>query len=190
MKKPYVISISGMSGSGKTTVSNALKEQLANAVIISFDNYDAVYLDGDINEWSANGNDENEWHLEPIVRDIEEILTKPFDYIIIDYPFGRKNKEIGKYIDFAIFIDTPLDIALARRIIRDYTSRGEHRYKIEVNLKTIEKELQNYLEISRPTYARMAETQISYSDRIIDGTKPVEKIVNTIIESLKSRRAI
>lgn len=184
MKKPYVISISGVSGGGKTTVSNALKEQLTNAMIISFDNYDDVYLDRDINEWSANGNDENEWHIEPIVKDLEEMLPKPFDYIIIDYPFGRKNKEVGKYIDLAVFIDTPLNIALARRTIRDFTSRGEHRHKIEVNLKTIEKELQNYLGISRPTYARMAETQIPYSDLVVDGTKPVEDILREIKECL------
>lgn len=180
MKKPYVISISSVSGGGKTTVSNALKEELTNAAIISFDNYDDVYLDKDINEWSANGNDENEWHIEPIVKDLEKTLALHYDYIIIDYPFGRNNDEIGKYINLAVFIDTPLDIALARRTIRDFTSRGEHKHKIEVSVKAIEKELRSYLEISRPTYARMAETQIPYSDLVVDGTKTVEDILREI----------
>ena len=59
MKQPLVISISGISGSGKTTITNALKARLANAVIISFDDYgDRVYLDRDINEWSADSSDD------------------------------------------------------------------------------------------------------------------------------------
>ncbi len=30
------------------------------------------------------------------------------------------NEQIVKYIDLSIFIDTPLDIALGRRLLRDY----------------------------------------------------------------------
>ncbi len=51
MRKPFVISISGISGSGKTTVVNALKEKLENSSVISFDAFgDDVYLARDINE--------------------------------------------------------------------------------------------------------------------------------------------
>jgi uridine kinase len=52
MKKPFIISISGISGSGKTAVANALKARLTNAAVISFDDYgDHVYLDRDIIEY-------------------------------------------------------------------------------------------------------------------------------------------
>ena len=84
MKKPFVISISGVSGGGKTTVTNALKERLVNATVVSFDDYDDIKLDRDINDWSADGNDENEWHVEPLVKDFERLLFEPFDYIIIE----------------------------------------------------------------------------------------------------------
>ncbi|MDD4296707.1 MAG: adenylyl-sulfate kinase [Ruminiclostridium sp.] len=54
MKRPFVISISGLSGSGKTSVTNALRSQLVNAAVISFDDYgDSVYLDRDINDCSV-----------------------------------------------------------------------------------------------------------------------------------------
>ena len=86
MKKPFVISISGISGSGKTAVTNALRTRLANAAVISFDDYgERVYLDRDINEWSADSSD-NEWHTEAIATDIERVLIEPLDYIILDYP--------------------------------------------------------------------------------------------------------
>ena len=78
-----------------------------------------------INEWAADGGDCNEWYVEPIAADIERLLTEPYDYIILDYPFGYLNDRVGKLINFTVFVDTPLDVALARRIIRDYTSRSE-----------------------------------------------------------------
>ncbi len=36
MKRPFVIAISGVSGSGKTTVTNELKEHLENCTALSF----------------------------------------------------------------------------------------------------------------------------------------------------------
>lgn len=184
-QKPFVISISGMPGSGKTTISKALNECLKNSVIVSFDSYDDIYLGRDINDWSADTHDANEWHMEPMVGDIEELFAKPLDYIIIDYPFGYCNFQVGQYIDFAVFVDIPLDMALARRIIRDYTSREEHRNKIEVSLLSVEKELRHYLKVSRPTYMRLPETQLKNADLVVNGTKNVDEICDEIITTYK-----
>ena len=185
MKKPFVISVSGVAGAGKTTVVNALEERLDNSIIVSFDDYDDIRLDRDINEWSADTNDENEWYVEPIVKDIERLLNESFDYIIADYPFGYRNLRVGQYINFAVFIDTPLDVALARRTIRDYTSRAVHRSKIVVSLSTVEEELRFYLETSRPTYTRMPETQKPSSDLVVDGLKSPGEIADEIVGELK-----
>lgn len=187
MKKPFVISISGLSGSGKTAVTNALKARLANAAVVSFDDYgDRIYLDRDINEWSADSSDD-EWHTEPIAADIERLLSEPLDYIILDYPFGYGNQLVGQYINLTVFIDVPLDVALARRIIRDYTSREENINVAdveEVSLAGLDKELRFYLARSRSTYARMPEMQKPTSDLIIDGTKTPEEIANMILSHI------
>ena len=190
MKKPFVISISGISGGGKTTVTNALKERLPNSAVISFDDYgERVYLDRDINDWSADTNDDNEWHVEPIATDIEQLLCEPLDYIILDYPFGYGNRLVGQYINLAVFVDAPLDVALARRIIRDYTSREENTNVAdvqEVSLAALDKELRFYLARSRPTYARMPEMQKPISDLVVDGTKTQEKIADEILAHINS----
>ena len=95
MKKPYVISISGLSGSGKTTITNLVKVKLPNAAVISFDDYgDRVYLDRDINDWTESSSDDD-WHTEPIALDIERLLNEPLEYIILDYPFGHNNRLVG-----------------------------------------------------------------------------------------------
>ncbi len=192
MKKPFVISIASISGGGKTTAVSALKNRLGNAAVIYFDDYgDSVYQYSccDINEWAKNSYDYNEWHTEPIAVDIERLLTVQYDYIVLDYPFGKLNECVGKYIDFTVFIDTPLDVALARRIIRDYTSRPRKSdFGLadveEVNLASIDKELRFYLEHSRPSYARMSETHRPVSDFIADGTKPPLQIAEEIFNAI------
>ena len=187
MKKPFVISISGLSGSGKTAVTNALKARLANAAVISFDDYgDRVYLGRDINEWSADSSDD-EWHTEPVAADVERLLNEPLEYIILDYPFGYGNRLVGQYINLAVFIDVPLDVALARRIIRDYTSRNENTNVAdveEVSLVGLDKELRFYLSRSRSTYACMPEMQKPTSDLVVDGTKTPEEIADEILSHI------
>jgi uridine kinase len=97
-KRPFVITVTSLSGGGKTTIVNALKKRLDNAAVIYFDDYgdDDVYLNCDINEWSKNGNDYNEWHVETVAADIERLLSEPHEYIILDYPFGNMNNCVGK----------------------------------------------------------------------------------------------
>jgi len=94
---------------------------------------------------------------------------------------------MGRYIDLTVFIDTPLDVALARRIIRDYTSRSnESDFGLsdvdEVSLEALDKELRWYLERSRPTYAMMPEMHKPVADLVIDGIKLPEEIAGIIID--------
>ena len=188
MKKPFVISIAAQSGGGKTTVVTALKDRLASSAVLFWDDYgDEVDPDRDINDVQ----DYNEWNTQPMATSIERLLNEPHDYIILDYPFGYMNDCVAKYIDLTVFIDTPLDVALARRIIRDYTSRStESDFGLAdvdaVNLKALDKELKWYLTCSRQTYARFTEAHKSVSDLVVDGTKSPEEIAKIIIESIRS----
>jgi len=186
MKKSFIISISAPSGGGKTTITTELKERLNNSVVIYWDDYgDEVDPDCNINDVT----DYNEWHTEPLATDIERLLHKQHNYIILDYPFGYLNDCVGKYIDLAVFIDTPLDVALARRIIRDYTSRSkESDFGLaevdNVSLKAIDDELRWYLTRFRPTYVRFSEAHRLKSDLVVDGTKLPEEIIEIIISTL------
>jgi len=75
MSKPFVISVASISGGGKTTITALLKERLHNSVVIYWDNYgDEVDLDGEINEWAADGFDCNKWNTKPVAANIERLL--------------------------------------------------------------------------------------------------------------------
>lgn len=186
MKKPKVIAIAAVSGGGKTTVVKELVKKLANSKSISFDDYDFPNSPQDYYRWSIEGADYKLWDLSPMVPDIEKnINDKKLDYIFLDYPFAYKNEQIGKYIDYAIFIDTPLDIAFARRILRDYLRRDPNRSKMQSPKKRLEEELDYYLERSRLPYLIHIETVKPSSDIVIDGTLPLNDIVGQIIKECK-----
>ena len=92
-----------------------------------------------------------------------------------------------------VFIDTPFDIALARRVRRDYTNRSKESDLGlddvgEVSFEAIDEELHWYLTRSRPTYAKFTEMHKPVSDLIVDGLKPPEEIVNDIIYFIGTKR--
>lgn len=104
------------------------------------------------------------------------LCKEQLSYIVLDFPFAYKHFKMSKLIDFAVFIGTPLDIALARRVIRDFKA---------ASVKNILSDMENYIFQGKKGYIEMLNTIKPNSDIIIDGTQPVSEIVNHICEQLK-----
>ena len=109
-----IIAIGAVTAGGKTTLVNAIKDKLTRTASLHFDDYS---FDGEVNDfykWVSDGANYNVWDLSPLKADIEKIINSDrYDYLLLDYPFAYQNKMIKDYLDCCIFIDTPLDIALA-----------------------------------------------------------------------------
>ncbi|MCR8849340.1 hypothetical protein NQ095_13040 [Rossellomorea sp. SC111] len=175
-KTPIVIAVAAVSGGGKTTIATGLKTKLDQSEVLSFDAYDFEGPD-DMIEWIENGCTPDEWDLTPLIRDIKKLLDEPLDYIILDFPFAYLHNETREFIDYAVFIETPLDIALARRIIRDFQNRSS---------KEILVDLENYMLRGKSGYISMLNSVKPSSDLIVDGTLPKSVIVNNIIANIKT----
>ncbi|GMK41299.1 hypothetical protein PCCS19_43550 [Paenibacillus sp. CCS19] len=170
IRRPIIIAIAAVAGGGKTTVASRLSQRLANAKALYFDEYD-LEAPEDIIEWVERGANSNEWNVGPIVADMEKLVSSSeVEYILLDYPFGRSHDHL-QAIDFTIFLDTPLDVALARRILRDYEL---------ANAEEIKNDMQVYLQRGRLGYESMLYTIKPISDVVIDGTLPVDEIVRII----------
>lgn len=177
MVKPIVISIAAVSGGGKTTVVKALCNKLEPSKSLYFDDYDFKEYPEDFYQWVKSGADYNAWNTEALARDLKCLLKeKHLKYIFLDYPFAYKNDKIAPYIDYSIFIDTPLDIAMARRIIRDM--KDESMDLLISNLKV-------YMDKGRVAYLEMLNSIRPNSDLIVDGSTCVEVIVDTIIKHIE-----
>lgn len=172
-RRTKVIAVSAVSGGGKTTVINQLNKVLPKSKVLHFDDYE---FDGpnDICDWVDRGADYNEWILSPLIKDLCALISDEnqlYDWILLDYPFGYVHNEVGVNIDFTVFIDTPLDIAMARRIMRDFK---------ETTFSELENNLSNYLSRGRNAYIESVNTVKPNCDLIIDGSISFEDIATMI----------
>ena len=169
-----IIAIGAVTAGGKTTLVNAIKDKLTRTASLHFDDYS---FDGEVNDfykWVSDGANYNVWDLSPLKADIEKIINSDrYDYLLLDYPFAYQNKMIKDYLDCCIFIDTPLDIALARKVLRDMkeSSVDDIRYEMDV-----------YLKYARIAYVQMLQDILPISDYVIDGTKELKIIINEAME--------
>lgn len=180
--KTKIITIAAVSGGGKTTVTERLTEKLINSKALYFDSYHFENCPTDICKWIDEGANYDEWVLTPLIHDIQYLIREGnVDYIIVDYPFAYLNSEMRQFIDVTIFIDTPLDIAMARRILRDFK---------EETMSEIHNDLKHYITYARKGYLEALHTVKPNADIVLDGSLSVDEILNQIEEELYRREVI
>lgn len=200
-KEHLVIAISSVSGGGKSTVVRKLVELLDDAVAIHFDDYETpeTYPKNPA-ALLQSGADFNvirspllAQHLRALRRDEkivsprtgEEIL--PARYIVFEGPLGRAQHETGQYIDFLVFIDTPLEVGLARRLSRSISTadiENMTREELLKMLKSLGDLAENYVLWMRRAYLVQYELVKPESDLILDWEQPVEDLAKAIIDAL------
>lgn len=169
-----IIAIGAVTAGGKTTVVNAIKDQLSKIASLHFDDYSFEGEVEDFSKWVSEGADVHVWDLSPLKADIERIIRSgEYDYLLLDYPFAYQHQMIKDYLDCCIFIDTPLDIAMARRVLRDMK---------EAAADEIRNEMDTYLKCARIAYVQMQKVHLSISDYVIDGARELEDIINEAVE--------
>lgn len=169
-----IIAIGAVTAGGKTTIINAIKDRLPKATSLHFDDY---AFDGEVEDyckWVSEGADYHVWDLSPLQADIEKIINSDeYDYLLLDYPFAYQNEIIKDYLDCCIFIDTPLDIAMARRVLRDMQ---------EASADEIRNEMELYLKYARIAYVQMLKDILPTSDYVIDGANALESIIEEVMD--------
>ena len=173
LKPPFIIAIAAVSGGGKTTIITQLTQQLQNSKALFFDDYDFKGPD-DVLQWVDHGADYDEWDLTPLVRDLEELMAEPLEYILLDFPFSYQHSLTREFIDCTVFIDTPLDIALSRRMVRDFKDSSVEEIMVQ---------MEHYSNQGRRAYLKMLETIKPDSDIVVDETLSVDEITNLIIKN-------
>lgn len=185
---PLIIGFSGISGAGKSTLIRKLEHTL-QATTLFWDEYDEISkAPQDYVKWYESSKNYDEWEYGDLVATLEKLKLKeivtcpatkrklyPTHYILFDSPLGYCHKATGKYIDFLVCLDTPPDIALARRLLRDFQSHQENQKMVN--------EIEYYLSYSRPLYILTPEEK--KSDLIIDGSLPIDKQEQEVLIALE-----
>ena len=199
MNQVRVVGISSVSGGGKTSATLRLVEVLGDAVALHFDDYDDTNVHpDDLQRWFADGADYDAYqtpvfsrHLQAlkagqsICYPVEELSIGPSRYVVADAPLGRAHTDSGRFIDLLTYVDTPLDVAMARRILRDIEPGGP--CMADDTLKGVKGELSGYEGGARPIYENFQERMREVSDLIVDGTLSIDLIVERIRSEMRSR---
>ncbi len=182
MNTPVVIGISGGTGSGKSTITEAIQSEVKDKItIISQDSYYKNFGHLPFEERNKINFDhpntlDNELLIEHIhqlkknqiiqmpVYDfkthsrLERTITKkPTKLIIIEGILIFENVELRNMMDIKIFVDTDADIRILRRIKRDMKERGRDFQSI----------VDQYHSTVRPMHIEFVEPSKKYAHVII-----------------------
>jgi uridine kinase len=191
-QRRFVIGISAPSGGGKTTVARHLMARLPDAVLLCFDDYDHLTSHpASYAQWLAAGADYNAWQTPQLNTDLRrlrqgEAIVHPLTgevvpaatTIVFDAPLGRAHDETGGQIDLMVFLDTPLDVAMARRLLRDSNQNEAPFAEIWARLRS---ELTSYLTFGRAAYLEMDRQVKPGCDLILDGLRPPDELAQQIL---------
>ncbi len=197
---PLLIGLAGGSCAGKTTLAGLTKDRLAPipTAIINTDHYyrpldhlpverrtlenfdSPKILDGELlrshltllKSGKPAGLPVYDFRLH--TRSPETELLEPPPVILVEGLFILTVAGIRPLLDLAVFIQTPSDIRLARRILRDQTERG----------RAPEETIKRYFSQIRPGHEKFAQPGQENADLILDGENNPEEAADLVTERI------
>ena len=183
MEKPILIGITGGTGSGKSTIADALYSNFSKdrITMIQQDMYykDQSHLSMEervktnYDHPMAFDNDLLVEHLQKLIKGeaiekprydftvhnrAEDTTTvKPREIIIVEGILILEDERIRDLLDIKVYVDTDADIRILRRLVRDIDERG----------RTVESVIDQYLKMVRPMHMEFTEPTKRYADIII-----------------------
>lgn len=182
MKDMLIIGVSGGSGSGKTTVAETLRIKFGPEVtVIRHDDYYRLQVGKTYEERAAVNYDCPEaFETDLMVRHIEALKHgESVDCPVYDYTVHNRSEEtkrispprvliidgililsdpsLRSLMDIKIYVDTPDDIRILRRIRRDVKKRG----------RSLDSVIDQYLSTVRPMHELYVAPSRKYADIII-----------------------
>ncbi|MYU96299.1 uridine kinase [Lactobacillus salivarius] len=205
--KPVIIGVTGGSGSGKTTVSRAIFEQLHghSLLMLQEDSYYNDQSDMPFEERiKTNYDHPNAFDTELLVKQLKDLLDwKTIEKPIYDYTEHTRGSEVEKVepkeviilegilvlndpalrdlMDIKIFVDTDDDIRIIRRIQRDIEERG----------RSLQSVIDQYKSTVKPMYHQFIEPTKRYADIIVpeggENQVAIDLLVTKVRDILRKR---
>lgn len=198
----YVVGVAGGTGSGKTTVAEHIVSALPpeHVCIIQHDNYYRDRADLTYEERCQLNFDHPEaLETELLIEHLARLKSgEPVDVPLYDFKTHRRSEEtqrveprqvvvvegilvfvderLREQLDLKLFVDTPADIRVFRRIRRDLEQRG----------RTFASIREQYYATVRPMHLQFVEPSKSYADLIIPEGGRNRVALDLILAKLRS----
>jgi uridine kinase len=191
-----VIALCGVSCAGKSSLVQKTAELLGEAACLHFDDYKSVSdYPADLAAWVASGADPDEWRTpafatalqalrrgEAVTLPEEKGIVEPRPYLVVEEPFGRARQEVAPNLDFVVYLDAPLDIAMIRKIRRDAARFAQEVQGADV-LRWIHDFCAFYLDGPlRDVYRAACERARAGADLVLDATRPLDELARELAE--------
>lgn len=205
MNQPYIIGVSGGSGSGKSLFCSHLKDRFPTESIDVFalDNYYLPYeeqpkdVHGD-----ANFDTPQSFDLQQLKRDLaqirsgENVQVEKYEYnidrgaekpmvtvraapiILFEGIFSCYFEELTDLIDLKVYVDAPLWLMLKRRIQRDEVERG---------YGNLEETLERYQNHVAPAFEHYIEPLRYQADLVVPNFNHFDRALNVLESFLKHK---
>ena len=201
--KPLIIGVAGGTGSGKTTIANAVMAAIDHPEMLLIQ-HDAYYKDAAplplAERAKINFDHPDALETDLLVRHLRELiagrpvempvydfathtrlktgaLKRPAKVIIVEGILIFCDRDLRDLMDLKIFVDTDGDLRFIRRLKRDIQERG----------RSLDSVVTQYMGTVRPMHIAFVEPSRAYADIIIpEGHNPVSTalVVNLIRQRL------
>ena len=200
----YVVAIAAPPGGGKSSLAKALTAMIPDSAMLQFDGYERATERPveEIVEALKEGTDFAHLVSPALARDLEALkqghsivdpLTgnriSPCKYLFFEMPLGREHGASARFIDLVVWIDVPLDLALARKL-GDFTAyflRGDRIGEPTEFVRWLEGYLASYIRGIRQTLLFQRQKVRAQADIIVDGTEALNDIVATAGRAVRDR---
>jgi hypothetical protein len=179
--RAMVISVAAPPGGGKTTLSRMISAKLHNAPILHYDDHEALTRrsPAEIEAWLDRGARLDEIPVPGFAEKLAGLKASGAPFVVVDSPLGRAHPPTSAAIDFLIFVDTPLDIALARVLLDQarLAARAAEPGAARDFAVWLEGYLGNYARFMRRSYGVQRTTVMPQADLVLDGTFTPDRLV-------------
>ena len=203
MSKPILIGITGGTGSGKSTIADALYSNFSKDCIAMIQQ-DMYYKDQshlsmeervktNYDHPMAFDNDLLVEHLKALIngksiekpsydftvhnRSKETAIVESRDIILVEGILILEDPRIRELLDIKVYVDTDADIRILRRLVRDINERG----------RTVESVVDQYLNIVRPMHLQFTEPSKKYADIIMPEGGQNEVAIDIVITKIRTQ---
>jgi uridine kinase len=172
-----VIAVAAPPGGGKTTLVRRLSARLGGAPTLHYDDFEQITRrsPAEVEAWLDRGAPAEEVPLPHFAEALIGLKQGPARHVILDFLIARAHPPTASHIDCLIWIDTPVDIALARTL-REQVALARKAAAAAPFLEWLEGYLDSYARVMHRGYRLQQATVRPHADIVLDGTLAPEQL--------------